>query len=103
MALLISLGNLGGGLVGSNIFLDRMKPHYYVGYGVCFAIMLIAACTGLFLRIVYSRLNRQRTGFNEAEIRARYCGGARWIINGLGLFRRFEEGLAASLYLVDGP
>jgi hypothetical protein len=32
-----------------------------------------------------------------------YCGGARWIINGLDLFRRLEEGLAASLYLVDGP
>ena len=36
-------------------------------------------------------------------LRKRYCGGARWIINGLDLFRRLEEGLAASLYLVDGP
>lgn len=75
MALLVSLGNLGGGLVGSNIFLDRMKPHYYVGYGVCFGIMFIAISTTAFLRICYKRLNAERDAMTEAEVRAKYTEG----------------------------
>ncbi|KAF2100193.1 MFS general substrate transporter [Rhizodiscina lignyota] len=75
MALLICFGNLGGGLVGSNIFLDRLKPHYYVGYGVCFAIMLAASATAIFLRTVYARINHKRDQLTEAEIRALYTEG----------------------------
>lgn len=72
MALLVSLGNLGGGLIGSNLFLDRLKPHYYVGYGFCFAIMLTASITAVILRTIYKRLNQQREGMSEEEIRAKY-------------------------------
>ena len=72
MGLLISLGNLGGGLMGSNIFLERMEPHYYVGYGVCFSIMLAAVTVAGILRVVYSRINAQRDLMTEAEIRAKW-------------------------------
>lgn len=75
MALLVSLGNLGGGLIGSNIFLDRLKPHYYVGYGFCFAIMLTASGVALVLRVIFARLNRQREQLSEEEIRAKYTEG----------------------------
>src|SRR6478735_9392412 len=38
MALLISIGNLGGA-VGSNIFLQKQAPHYWLGYGFSLGIM----------------------------------------------------------------
>ena len=75
MALLITLGNLGGGLIGSNIFLDRLKPHYFVGYGFCFAIMLTASIVALILRVVYKRINEKRDLISEEEIRAKYTEG----------------------------
>jgi len=72
MALLVSLGNLGGGLVGSNIFLDKTKPHYYLGYGLCMGIMIAGVVVAYILRVAYQRLNAQRDAMSEAEIRAKY-------------------------------
>lgn len=62
-------------MVGSNIFLDKLKPHYYVGYGFCFAIMFTAVLVALFLRTVYARLNKKRDQMSEEEIRALYSEG----------------------------
>ncbi|KAF2093624.1 MFS general substrate transporter [Rhizodiscina lignyota] len=72
MGLLVSMGNLGGGLIGSNIYLDRMKPHYYVGYGFCFSIMIVGATCALVLRWAYKRINDKRDRMTEEEIRAKY-------------------------------
>jgi hypothetical protein len=57
MALLISLGNLRG-IAGSNIFLDSMKPHYWLGYGFCMGIMTAAIVVAVFLRFTFAKLNR---------------------------------------------
>ena len=72
MALLVSLGNLGGGLVGSNIFLDSTKPHYYPGYAVCMGIMLAAVTCAFIIRRAYKRINEERDRMTEEEIRAKY-------------------------------
>jgi hypothetical protein len=75
MALLISLGNLGG-IVGSNIYLEREKPHYWVGYGFSMSILIIGVCMAFVLRTVYSRINRKRDELveelGEEGIRAKY-------------------------------
>ena len=71
MALLISLGNLGG-IIGSNIYLDREKPHYWTGYGFSLAILVVAIITTLILRTVYARINRQREEMDPVAIDAQY-------------------------------
>jgi len=72
MALLISLGNLGGGLIGSNIFLESTEPHYYPGYAVCMGIQMAAVTVGFILRRTYKRINEERERMTEEEIRAKY-------------------------------
>ena len=72
MALLVSLGNLGGGLVGSNIFLDSTKPHYYPGYAVCMGIQMAGIIVAIILRRAFKRLNEERDRMTEEEIRAKY-------------------------------
>lgn len=89
MALLVSLGNLGGGLVGSNIFLDRTAPHYYIGYGVCFAQMLLSATVAGILRIIYKRINAKRDLMDEDEVRARYTEGELLDMGDLSPFFRY--------------
>lgn len=71
MALLISLGNLGG-IAGSNIFLERMKPNYWLGYGFCLAVMLMAILAATFLRYEFTRLNRQKLSMTEEEVKAKW-------------------------------
>lgn len=71
MALLISLGNLGG-IAGSNIFLERMKPNYWLGYGFCVGIMMMAIATAFFLRWEFMRLNKQKLAMTEEEVRAKW-------------------------------
>ncbi|OAQ82588.1 high-affinity nicotinic acid transporter [Purpureocillium lilacinum] len=71
MAMLISGGNLGG-IVGSNIFLEREAPHYWSGYGVCLAVVLAAIVSVLVLRWRYKKDNTARDKMTLAEIRAKY-------------------------------
>jgi hypothetical protein len=71
MALLISIGNLGGA-IGSNIFLQAQAPKYWLGYGFCLGILLAGIVATLLLRLAYGSLNRKRDGMTEAEVRGQY-------------------------------
>lgn len=71
MALLITLGNFGGA-VGSNIFLQHERPHYWTGYGFCIGILTVAICSTLVLRWAYLSENKRRDQIPLEEVRARY-------------------------------
>lgn len=71
MALLISIGNLGG-IIGSNIYLDREAPHYWTGYGFSLAILVAAIVSTFVLRAIYSRINKQRDQMPTEAIEAQY-------------------------------
>ena len=71
MALLISVGNLGGA-IGSNIFLSNQAPDYWLGYGMgCGMVSAAIVCT-MILKTVLERINKQRDAMDEGEIRAKY-------------------------------
>lgn len=72
MAMVLTAGNLFGGLLGSNIFFDSTLPRYFPGYGVSMAIMLAAAATAFILRVAYKRENERRDLLSEEEIRGTY-------------------------------
>lgn len=72
MAMVLTAGNLVGGLLGSNIFFDDTMPRYFPGYGTSFAIMLAAAATAFASRRVYQKENEKRDCVSEDEIRERY-------------------------------
>ncbi|EXJ82987.1 hypothetical protein A1O3_06804 [Capronia epimyces CBS 606.96] len=71
MALLISLGNLGGA-IGSNIFLANQAPHYWLGYGIATGIVAAAIASTLVLRVAYGLLNKKRDLLDEEEVKAQY-------------------------------
>ncbi|KAH8803518.1 major facilitator superfamily domain-containing protein [Xylogone sp. PMI_703] len=71
MALLISLGNLGG-IIGSNIYLAREAPHYWTGYGFSLAILVVAIITTVILRICYARINKEREEMDPVAIEQQY-------------------------------
>ncbi|KAI1961918.1 hypothetical protein LOZ58_002995 [Ophidiomyces ophidiicola] len=75
MALLISMGNLGG-IAGSNIYRASEKPRYPTGFGVSLGMSLIAIIMTFVLRRAYRNLNegRDRLLADEGDevIRARY-------------------------------
>lgn len=71
MALLISIGNVGG-IIGSNIFLERQKPQYWTGYGICVAITLCAIISTFGLRVSYARSNARRDRMSMEEVQARH-------------------------------
>ena len=75
MALLITVGNLGG-LIGSNIFLAKEAPKYPTGYGTCLAILITSMIAAIVIRIMLKRENAKRDAFmdgkTEEEIRAEY-------------------------------
>lgn len=75
MALLISVGNMGG-IMGSNIYLDREKPKYRTGFGVSLAMSVASILMTLVLRWAYARENKKREALfaehGEDAIRARY-------------------------------
>lgn len=72
MALLICMGNLGGA-VGSNIYLEKQRPHYYLGFGFGLGISLAAIGATVVLKFEYERLNREKEAMGtEEEIRARF-------------------------------
>lgn len=71
MALLISMGNLGGA-IGSNIFLESQKPHYWLGYGMGIGLTSAAIVCTFVLRFAYSRSNKKRDLLSEEEVRQKY-------------------------------
>jgi len=71
MALLISVGNLGG-IAGSNIFLAKEAPHYWTGYGVILATQVLGISACLYLRYAFQRENAKRDLMSEEEIMAKY-------------------------------
>lgn len=95
MALLISIGNLGGA-IGSNIFLSSQAPRYPLGYGLSvgfsspssslkcscknstdrsacqLGVNIAAIVAAAVLRVVYVKLNKKRDRQTEEEVRERY-------------------------------
>lgn len=71
VAVLTSVGNLGGA-IGSTIFMENPKPHYYLGYGISLGIVVLSIMSALFLKIAWSRLNRKRDRTPEDVVRQRY-------------------------------
>ena len=71
MALLISIGNLGGA-VGSNIYLAKEEPRYWLGYGFSIGILTAAICATFILRIAYLKANKDRDQMSEAEVRSKH-------------------------------
>ncbi|RFU27598.1 hypothetical protein B7463_g8722, partial [Scytalidium lignicola] len=74
-ATILTMAALFGGFAGSNMFPDYTAPHYYPGYSVSFAIMLIASLAAYILRRSYDKLNRERDLMTEEEIRTKYSEG----------------------------
>lgn len=71
MALLISLGNLGGA-IGSNIFIEEQKPQYRLGYGFSLGICTAAIGAVLVLKFSWRRENKRRDGLDEGQVRQKY-------------------------------
>jgi sugar phosphate permease len=71
MALLISVGNLGGA-IGSNIYLEKQTPHYWLGYGFSLGIIVAAMASTMVLKWAYDRENTARDILAESEIRRKY-------------------------------
>lgn len=71
MALLISIGNLGGA-IGSNVYLAKQAPDYWLGYGMGAGMVFSAIVATMILKVAFQRINKQRDLMNEDEIRAKY-------------------------------
>lgn len=75
MALLISMGNLGG-IAGSNIFLAAQAPRYPTGFGTGLGMCCAAVIMAYVLRRAFARENAKRDRLLQEEgeeaIRARY-------------------------------
>lgn len=75
MALLISVGNMGG-IMGSNIYLERERPKYTTGFASSLAMCLSAICMTFFLRWAYNRENQKKDALlrehGEEGIKAMY-------------------------------
>lgn len=71
MAALICGGNIGG-IIGSNIFLEKEAPKYWTGYGVCLGVSCLAIISTVILWRAYNNENGRRDRMTEAEIRGKY-------------------------------
>ena len=75
MALLISVGNLGG-IAGSNIYISSQAPKYPTGFGTGLGISFAAVVMAYVLRRIFANENKKRRELLETEgeeaIRARY-------------------------------
>ena len=59
MALLISVGNMGG-ICGSNIYFAAEEPRYPTGFGVSLGICIAGILAAFILRKAYQRENKKR-------------------------------------------
>lgn len=75
MALLISVGNLGG-ICGSNIYFTAQAPRYFAGYGTSLGICCAGIIAAFILRKAYQRENTRRDELIAREgadaVRAKY-------------------------------
>ncbi|OQU98762.1 hypothetical protein CLAIMM_04495 isoform 3 [Cladophialophora immunda] len=75
MALLISVGNMGG-ICGSNIYFSAQAPKYPTGFGVSLGICVLGIVAAFVLRVAYQRENRRRDDLlareGEEAIKAKY-------------------------------
>jgi MFS family permease len=75
MALLISVGNMGG-ICGSNIYFAAQAPRYPAGYGVGLGMCTVGIIMAFVLRKAYQRENRMRDEVlvreDEQVVKARY-------------------------------
>ena len=75
MALLISVGNMGG-IMGSNIYLASEAPKYPTGFGVSLAMLCLAILSAIVLRLAFAKENKRREDLlaelGDEGIRARY-------------------------------
>jgi hypothetical protein len=66
MALLITIGNLGG-ICGSNIFIAAQAPKYPVGFGTCLAVICSSIIATGVIRLSFQRDNRKRDDFMDGK------------------------------------
>lgn len=75
MALLISVGNMGG-IMGSNIYLAREAPKYRTGFSVSLAMCAMSVIMAFVLRQGFQRENARKAKVllekTEEEIKAQY-------------------------------
>ncbi|KAJ4252786.1 hypothetical protein NW762_010692 [Fusarium torreyae] len=67
----MTVGNLGGA-IGSNIFLAKQAPHYWLGYGFSLGILVCGVISTLVLRSVFMRINRSRDQVPAEEVLSKY-------------------------------
>lgn len=71
MALLISVGNLGGA-IGSNIYIAKQEPRYWLGYGYSLGTLCAAIASTMILKTAFQRENKKRDAMSEEECRLKY-------------------------------
>src|ERR1700750_1508583 len=71
MGLQICVGNLGGA-IGSNIYLAKQAPPYWLGYGFSLRIILAAIVSGFALKFFLKRENDKRARMSAEEVREKY-------------------------------
>ncbi|CAG9990621.1 unnamed protein product [Clonostachys byssicola] len=71
MALMISVGNLGGA-VGTNIYLTREAPYYWTGYGTSLGVIVLSLGATMFLRFKFKQINARRDAMTVDEVHAKY-------------------------------
>lgn len=71
IALGISLANAGG-IVGSNIYIAKQAPRYWLGYGFSLGCVIVAILATFTLRFAYKSANKARDKMSEESIRANY-------------------------------
>lgn len=71
IALGISLAN-SGGIVGSNIYIAKQAPRYWLGYGFSLGCVVVAILATFTLRFAYKSANRARDKMSEENIRLKY-------------------------------
>lgn len=71
MALMISVGNLGGA-VGTNIYLAWEAPYYWTGYGTSLAVIVLSLIASIFLRFKLKQINARRDAMSVDEIHEKY-------------------------------
>lgn len=82
IAIATMMGNLGGA-VGSNIYLEKQAPRYFLGYGMSLGCSVTAICAVFVLRYAYKKENARRDLMTEEEVRAKYTEGKQLILHTL--------------------
>jgi hypothetical protein len=92
MALLISIGNLGG-IAGSNVYLAREAPKYQTGFSVCLAISILACVMAFILRYAFAKANRKKEAYLAEKgadaIRAEYTDQEMYDLGDLSPFFKY--------------